>query len=114
MFIFDQKINMQFLSASELNLLLKQSDEYIILDIRESYEFEVCNLNSLNIPMGELIDRKNELPVNKKIVLMCRSGKRAEAAANLLSTEFNMSNIIVLSGGIVAWRDAVEPNLNLD
>ena len=114
MFIFDQKINMQFLSAEELNLLLKQSDEYIILDIREAYEYAVGNLNSLHIPMGELIDRKSELPGNKKIVLMCRSGKRAEAAANLLMTEFNMSNIIVLNGGILAWRDDVEPNLNLD
>ena len=105
---------MQFLSASELNLLLEQSNEYIIIDIREVYEYALCNLNSLHIPMGELIDRINELPIDKKIVLMCRSGKRAEAAANLLSTEFNLSNIIVLSGGIVAWRDCVEPNLNLD
>lgn len=105
---------MQFLSAEDLHDLLKHSDEYMILDIRETYEYAVCNLNSLNIPMGELIDRKSELPNNKKIVLMCRSGKRAEAAANLLTLEFNMSNIFVLSGGIMAWRDCVEPNLNLD
>ena len=105
---------MQFLNAEELHDLLKHSKEYMILDIRETYEYAVCNLNSLNIPMGELIDRKSELPDNKKIVLMCRSGKRAEAAANLLTTEFNMSNIFVLAGGILAWRDCVEPNLNLD
>ncbi len=107
-------MSMQFLNAEKLHDLLKHSDEYMILDIRETYEFVACNLNSLNIPMGELIDRKCELPNNKKIVLMCRSGKRAEAAANLLTTEFNMSNIFVLSGGIMAWRDSVEPNLNLD
>jgi rhodanese-related sulfurtransferase len=105
---------MQFLNAEELHDLLKHSEEYVLLDIRETYEYAVCNLNSLHIPMGELIERKGELPDNKKIVLMCRSGKRAEAAANLLATEFNMSNVFVLNGGILSWRDRVEPNLNLD
>lgn len=105
---------MQFVSAEELNALLKQSDEYVILDIREPYEYVTCNLNSLHIPMGELIERQNEFPSDKKIVMMCRSGKRAEASANMLSTEFKMTNIYILEGGIVAWRDLVEPTLKLD
>jgi rhodanese-related sulfurtransferase len=34
---------------------------------------------------------------------MCQSGKRAEALANFMETEFNATNIFVLEGGINAW-----------
>ena len=105
---------MQFVTATELHGRLKQSNDYVIVDIRESYEYEIGNLNSMHIPMGELLERQNELPVDKNIVIMCRSGRRAEPSTNLLSTEFNKTNIFILEGGIVAWKDSVEPSLNLD
>jgi rhodanese-related sulfurtransferase len=45
---------------------------------------------------------------------MCRSGKRAEAVANILSTDFNRSNVVILEGGILAWKENVEPTLNIE
>jgi rhodanese-related sulfurtransferase len=41
---------------------------------------------------------------------MCNSGKRAEALANLLETEFNQPNLVVLEGGIAAWIEQFGQN----
>jgi rhodanese-related sulfurtransferase len=34
---------------------------------------------------------------------MCQSGKRAEALANFMETEFHAKNIYILEGGLNAW-----------
>jgi len=105
---------MQVLTAKDLHERMNQTNEYLIVDIREPYECQIGRIDSIHIPMGELISRQDELPDDKKIVLMCKSGKRAEAAANLLITEFNKCNIYMLEGGITAWRDTVNPDLKID
>jgi adenylyltransferase/sulfurtransferase len=55
-----------------------------------------------------------ELPNDKNIVVMCRSGKRAEAVANLLLTDYSLSNVYILDGGIIAWKENIDNTLDLD
>jgi rhodanese-related sulfurtransferase len=105
---------MRIISALELNEALHRGENYQIIDIRESYEYSACNIGSIHIPMGELCDRCSELSSSKNIVIMCRSGKRAEAMANLLTTDFEMNNIWILEGGILAWKEQVDQTLELD
>lgn len=76
-----------------------------ILDVRERYEFDICSIEAIQIPMGEIVDRLSEIPRDKKIAVLCRSGKRAEAVANLLITEHNFNDVVVVEGGILAWID---------
>jgi len=102
---------MQFLSPSEIN---SNKTEFYIVDIREKYEYDFSNIQCINIPMGEVCHRIHELPTDKKIVLMCKSGKRASALCNLLSVDFALENIAVMEGGIEAWRQQVEPTLILE
>jgi rhodanese-related sulfurtransferase len=45
---------------------------------------------------------------------MCRSGKRAEAVVNVLERDHDMTNILLLEGGIIAWKDEVDQTLDLD
>jgi rhodanese-related sulfurtransferase len=42
---------------------------------------------------------------------MCQSGKRAEALANFMETEYNASNICILEGGINAWIEQNAPQI---
>ncbi len=102
---------MQFLKPTDIN---SKRNEFFIVDIREKYEYDFGNIKSLNIPMDELCDRISELPTNLQVVIMCRSGKRASALANLLAVDYNMTNVVVMDGGIEAWRDEVEPSLMLE
>ncbi len=105
---------MQTISVTQLHKALANSEPYEIIDVRESYEYNVGNLGTKNIPMGEIVARKDELPINVPLVIMCRSGKRAEAVANLLSTEMKMNNIHMLEGGILAWKEMIDSTLELD
>lgn len=91
-----------------------EKNQSIVVDVRENYEFSNCNLGFLHIPMGEISERITELPENKNIIIMCQSGRRAEAVANLLETEFQIKNIAVMQGGILAWKEQIDQTLQLD
>ncbi len=72
-----------------------------LLDVRESVELAVEDLpHAVNIPLGELRERLGELPRNREIRVVCRSGQRAYSAARLLSQEgFDAT---VVSGGMLS------------
>jgi rhodanese-related sulfurtransferase len=105
---------MQLISALELFGAMKNTHNFEIVDVREPYEYQVCNIGSLHIPMGEVCDRVDELPKEKNIVIMCRSGKRAEAVANILLTDYSLTNIYVLEGGILSWKEYVDNSLEIE
>ena len=105
---------MRLISALELHESMKTGHEFEIIDIREPYEYAACNIGSRHIPMGEICERTAELSKDKNIVIMCRSGKRAEAVANILMTEYSFSNVYILDGGILAWKDEIDTTLDLD
>ncbi|MFT7343823.1 MAG: rhodanese-related sulfurtransferase [Lentimonas sp.] len=102
---------MNWISPTELNKALSENNDYLILDIREEYEHDICSIPCLAIPMAEIASRKNEIPKDKKIAVMCRSGKRAEAVANLMECELGFSNLLILEGGILKWIEQIAPNL---
>ena len=56
-----------------------------ILDVREPFELAVENVpDAVNIPLGELRSRLDELPRDREIHVICRSGQRAYYATRLL------------------------------
>ena len=103
---------MQFISVNELQVNLQQNN-VIVLDVREIYEFEICKIKSFNIPMGDIEKRVNEIPNDRHVVVLCKSGKRAEVVANLLEKEFKFNNLSVLSGGILAWIENIDNTLEI-
>lgn len=67
------------------NLADKGSGGAVIVDVRSPSEAAAGKLkNAINIPLDELTHRLTELPKDKKIVLHCELGTRAEMAFNLL------------------------------
>ena len=66
-----------------------------ILDVRE--EYEVANgaiPNVINIPLGQLRDRLNEIPKDRKIYVTCQVGLRGYIACTILNQYgYNTSNI---------------------
>jgi NADPH-dependent 2,4-dienoyl-CoA reductase/sulfur reductase-like enzyme/rhodanese-related sulfurtransferase len=72
-----------------------------ILDVREPIELAVENVpGAVNIPLGQLRGRLNELPHDKEINVICRSGGRAYFATRiLLQNGFKARNV---SGGMLS------------
>lgn len=84
-------------------MALQESSKCLLIDIREPYELLNCKIDCLSIPMASFAAKYPSLQSYEQIILMCQSGKRAEALANYIDTEFNAMNIYVLDGGINAW-----------
>lgn len=80
-------------------------DEGVILDVRESFELTVENVEgALNIPLGQLRDRLDELPRDKTIHVICRSGQRAYYATRMLMQQgFDARTV---SGGMMSRAHA--------
>ena len=78
-----------------------EMDDGIILDVREPIELAVENIEgAVNIPLGQLRARLNELPRDKTIQVVCRSGQRAYYATRLLLQHgFDARNV---SGGMLS------------
>ncbi len=79
--------------------------EGLILDVREPFELAVENVEgAVNIPLGQLRDRLEELPRDKTIHVICRSGQRAYYATRLLLQKgFDARNV---SGGMLSKAHA--------
>jgi rhodanese-related sulfurtransferase len=87
---------------------LREDGKVAVLDVRSAIEFDCERIEgAVNIPLPELEARLAEVPESKNLVIVCRSGKRAERAAfALLERGYRPK---VLAGGLVAWEKAGMP-----
>ena len=76
-------------------------DGAFLLDVREPVELAVESVpGAVNIPMGQLRARLDELPRDREIHIICRSAQRAYYATRILvQSGFNARNI---SGGMLS------------
>ena len=105
---------MIYMSPKEVKELLSRETEFKILDVRENYEHDQCNISCMHIPMSDIKNNLDNLKKIKKIAFMCRSGKRAEAVANWLEKEHYFQNLIVIEGGILNWKEQIDPSLEIE
>lgn len=105
---------MKTISALDLKQQLDAKSPLYLLDIRENYEREIAHIPSHHIPMAEVGEHAAEFPTNEEIIIICRSGRRAEAVANLLKQNFALPNVTILEGGLLAWKEQIDPTLDLD
>lgn len=88
---------------------LQNTKDCILIDIREPYEIALLKIDCHNVPMGSFSQAYNAYSSYEQVILMCQSGKRAEALANFMETQYNATNIYVLEGGLNAWLESKWP-----
>jgi rhodanese-related sulfurtransferase len=98
---------MKEISVSELKNLVEQKADFQLIDVREEHEFEEANLNGILIPMGEVLDRVEEISRDKQVVVHCRSGKRSATVISALETQHGYTNLYNLKGGILAYIEEI-------
>jgi rhodanese-related sulfurtransferase len=98
------------MSVEELHHTLGRPEPLLVLDVRspEEYAYDGHIVGSRLLPLPMLALRIDELPRDRPIVCVCRSGHRSQVACELLSRQ-GFAQTINLSGGMIAWRQAGLP-----
>lgn len=118
------------ISVSELKTKLDASEDIVIVDVREPHEWEIAKIDSdkaLFITKGQIQHAKDavlagreqeaetvlaQIPHDKPVYTLCRSGVRSKHAIEFLTeVGYDESKLTNITGGILAWADAVDPTL---
>lgn len=102
---------MKEITVQELKQKIDNNEDFQLIDVRETFEYETSNLNGLNIPLGGLLIETDKVERNKPVIMQCRSGKRSAAAVMQLEQSLGLENLYNLKGGILAWQEAFDPNM---
>lgn len=85
---------------------LRGEDPPVVVDVREPREFKQGHIPGADmIPLAIALSGKPELPHDRPIILVCRSGRRSARAAIHLR-EQGYANLRLLQGGMLAWESA--------
>jgi rhodanese-related sulfurtransferase len=100
------------IEPSEVARKLKTDGEKVVLlDVREPFEREMAViLPSIHIPMGEIPERKGEIPLDREVIVYCHSGARSMVVAGFLASH-GFRSVGNLAGGIDAWSMDVDPSV---
>jgi rhodanese-related sulfurtransferase len=85
---------------------IRHRDDVVLLDVREDFEYEAGHIPGATlIPLGQISSRLAEIPTDKTVVAVCRSGNRSEQASNFLRQQ-GFDNVHNMQGGMNAWGQA--------
>ena len=94
------------ISVQGLKAKMDNKEDFVLIDVREKYEYEEFNIGGKLIPLGEIMGAIEDLEEfkGKEIIIHCRSGKRS-AMAQQLMLQAGFSDVKNLAGGVLAWQD---------
>lgn len=80
-----------------------------MLDVREPEEWSAVHMPGATlVPLGALESRLSEIPKDRQIVVVCRSGNRSAAGRDMLK-KAGFTNVTSMSGGMNVWQASGYP-----
>ncbi len=104
----DNKSILQEIHPVELKKWRDENREFQLIDVREPFEYEICDIGGDKIPLHEIEKNQSKISKIKPVVFYCRSGKRSAKAIELLRQNPEHSHFFNLNGGILAWAETVD------
>jgi adenylyltransferase/sulfurtransferase len=95
---------------SRLDSKEARNDNFLLLDVREPYEFQIAQIGGKLIPQNDVQARIGELDPKQEILVHCRSGARSQKIAELLKAN-GFERVSNVAGGILAWADEIDPTV---
>lgn len=95
------------INVQELKRKFDAKEDFILIDVRETHEYEEFNIGGNLIPLGEIPEAIADMRDKKdaEIILHCRSGARSGRAQQFMMAE-GFTNVSNLEGGVIAWIEA--------
>lgn len=99
------------LGVEQLRDRLAKGDMPTILDVREPDETQLAPfVGAVEIPMGDVPSRIQELDPDADIVVLCHHGIRSGRVAAFLD-QHGFQRVANLTGGIDAWSLFIDPSV---
>ena len=100
------------ISATELKRRMDAGEDIQLIDVRQPEEWAFAKIEGAKlIPLGEIMNRMDEIDDNRETVLHCKMGMRSARAVEALQQAGFKGNVKNLKGGITAWSNEVDPKI---
>ena len=92
--------------------LAKREAGAFILDVRQPDEWNTVHIpDATLIPLDQLAARVSELPRDREIVVVCRSGNRSATGRDIL-LEAGFTQVTSMAGGVTEWGAVGYPTVS--
>ncbi|MFC7393573.1 rhodanese-like domain-containing protein [Scopulibacillus cellulosilyticus] len=97
----------QIIQPKQLENMLNNKEDVCVIDVREDEEVQAGKIpEAMHIRLSEIPEKYQDLDNGKNYVMVCRSGRRSEKAAEFLQDKgFKVKNMV---GGMIKWQGNVE------
>ncbi|WP_106769116.1 rhodanese-like domain-containing protein [Paenibacillus faecalis] len=98
---------MKEITPAEVEKLMNEGKKLNLIDVRETDEVKEGKIpGAVNIPLGLIEFRKQELDKSEEYIMVCRSGGRSGRAAEYLQSQgYHVMN---MTGGMLEWEGKTE------
>jgi molybdopterin/thiamine biosynthesis adenylyltransferase/rhodanese-related sulfurtransferase len=101
------------ITPSEVKQQLDAGADVVLIDVREPYEWTAGHVpEAKHIRLSELPQRLSEIPRDKDVYMICRSGGRSENARQFLAQQ-GYTRVKNMVGGMRRWASDVDPNVTV-
>ncbi len=102
---------MKEITVEELKRKLDSKEDFQLIDVREEFEYEICNLNGELIPMATIFEKVDRISRNKPVIFHCKSGGRSGVVVSELEKRHGLTNLYNLKGGILAYAKQIDTGM---
>jgi adenylyltransferase/sulfurtransferase len=100
------------ITPTELAARLENGEDCVLIDVREPYEWNAGHIEqATHIPLAQLPQRLAEIPKDRDVVMICRSGARSAHAQQHLIGQHGYVRVKNLIGGMQRWARDVDPKI---
>lgn len=97
---------MKNITAEELRARIDSGEKLIIIDVREPAEYAEYNIGGKLVPLGKIVGMQLEDIEDFKdeeLIIHCKAGSRSMQACLILE-QVGFTNVVNLTGGVLAWQ----------
>ena len=92
--------------------LIDKNEHFMLIDVREDFEYMVSNNGGEHIPLSNLQRRVHTLNQDAEYAIICRAGARSANACVFLEQE-GFENVYNVKGGMKAWAAEIDPSITV-
>jgi sulfur-carrier protein adenylyltransferase/sulfurtransferase len=102
------------ITPTELSQRIASGEDIVLIDVREPYEWDAGHIEgATHIPMNQVPQRLSEIPKDKEVVMICRSGGRSGHVQQHLLGQQGYTRVLNLTGGMQRWAREVDPAIRV-